>query len=433
MSNIDVQVYGVEMVYVPQGTFYVGDGSSESTNGYRRSNTGSIAERTPPVFIQNGRTFPEGSYCWNGGPNNETHDITTSQPAANYANGFSAFYMMKYPITQIQYVEFLNTLTRTQQNARVAANISSITSSNRYAMIQLYTPAPDVTPISPAGANAPNRRNGVMALPQADPNSPVEFVCNLNDDQVYNNPDDDGLYIACNFLNVYDVYSYLAWSGLRPMTVMEFEKAARGAANIGQLPTPGEYVWGTTTPPVYLDDKAGFDGSIAESCASSCGTKNQTGNLEGNLSRTNWPDGPVRVGALSMRGNDRVLSGAGYYGGMHMGDNVHDFCVNLFNNSTNPADVNGGGGGRRFNAQHGSGNLLPNGNYDSFGGSWPDPNYQLSAYRGVSIKGSCFFHGDERRQISRHDILDDSNDPNQQFRPNARRSYLGGRGVRSAN
>ena len=49
--------------------------------------------------------------------------------------------------------------------------------------------------------------------------------------------------LPCNYLSWYDMASYLDWAALRPMTELEFEKAARGTA----APVADEHVWGTTT------------------------------------------------------------------------------------------------------------------------------------------------------------------------------------------
>jgi formylglycine-generating enzyme required for sulfatase activity len=426
-AQMEVRVYAIEMVYVPSGNFWVGDGTPETTGGpggYRASNGGPAASRDAAVEITNSTTFPDGATGEGTGSNNELHNAATNR-SGTYPNGFNAYYMMKYPITQIQYVDFLNTLTRTQQNARVAADITTITADNRFAMVQPFAGTPAV-PTSPAGATAPVRRNGVRALGPETGADPVHFVCDLNNNGT-GNEETDGLHLACNFLNVSDISAYLFWSGQRPMTVMEFEKAARGAGN---TPVVGEWVWGgnATTgvgSPEYLASNGALDGSSSEACGSSCGA-NQVGNLEANLANPDWPQGPVRVGAFAFDGtaSNRIKTGAGFYGGMHMGDNVHDFCVNLFDSPT--AD---GGGGRAFNGAHGTGNLA---DYNDAFGGWPNPTITNATYRGVSIKGSCFFHGNTRRQISRHQILDDSNDPNQSFRANTRRSYFGGRGVRTA-
>ena len=47
--------------------------------------------------------------------------------------------------------------------------------------------------------------------------------------------------MACNWLSWADVAAYLDWSGLRPMTELEFEKACRGP----NAPVAGEYAWGS--------------------------------------------------------------------------------------------------------------------------------------------------------------------------------------------
>ncbi|MCB9178869.1 MAG: hypothetical protein H6590_05555 [Flavobacteriales bacterium] len=64
------------------------------------------------------------------------HPTGTQAPVATYPNGYNAYYCGKYEISQQQYVDFLNTLTRPQQNARTATDLSDgITSvTNVYVM-----------------------------------------------------------------------------------------------------------------------------------------------------------------------------------------------------------------------------------------------------------------------------------------------------------
>jgi uncharacterized protein (TIGR02145 family) len=164
---IEIQVFAIEMVYVPQGTFAAGSGGNESfcftlttiNTGYATvapSGTGSLGGKA-------------GGY-----PTGQTAPASDSWP-----NGFAAFYCQKYEITQQQYVDFLNTLTQTQ-----ADNRKYTESANRYAITG-----------STVGSYATT------------------------------NP-----YVACNYLTWMDGAAYTDWAGLRPMTELEYEKACRGTA-----------------------------------------------------------------------------------------------------------------------------------------------------------------------------------------------------------
>src|SRR5262249_53007037 len=86
-----------------------------------------------------------------------------------------------------------------------------------------------------------------------------------------------------------DVAAYAAWAGLRPITELEYEKAARGMDN---QPTPGEFVWGTTaiTVPNPGDITPNNDENGAE-------TLNDTANINANALA--WNSGDGRSGGIA--------------------------------------------------------------------------------------------------------------------------------------
>lgn len=163
--DAEIKVYAVEMVFVTQGAFAAGDG----TTGSSQFTLTTINTGTPT-------TAPAGSGSLGG----QAGGYPTGQtaPNASWPNGFNAFYSMKYKVTQQQYVDFLNTLTTTQA-ATLYYNSSF---SVRHAII----------------ATA-----GVYST---------------------TNP-----YVACNFLSWADLAAILDWMAIRPMTELEYEKACRGA------------------------------------------------------------------------------------------------------------------------------------------------------------------------------------------------------------
>jgi len=119
----DFKVFGIEMVYINQGAFYVGDGASN--NRFYQGN-----DNTLPYYVQNSDVITVGNTA-----SDIASDTTLSTNIpATYPNGFDAFYVMKYEITNEQYAEFLNTLTATQQQNRTASDLSAITASNRFVM-----------------------------------------------------------------------------------------------------------------------------------------------------------------------------------------------------------------------------------------------------------------------------------------------------------
>ena len=105
-----IQVFAIEMVYITGGSYEIG-----------RANHGNAAFKD--TTIQNENMLPAGSLVSN------PLDIP-----AEFPKGFNAFYVMKYEISQGQYTDFLNTLTRAQQGQRVATDISGTAVTNRYVM-----------------------------------------------------------------------------------------------------------------------------------------------------------------------------------------------------------------------------------------------------------------------------------------------------------
>lgn len=100
-KEYDIKVFGIEMVYIPQGQFYVGD----AVSNYSIYIPGSPINQ--PVLITSENSVTVYS------PNYYSVDLPASFP-----KGYNSFYIMKYEITQQQYCDFLNTLTSSQAITR---------------------------------------------------------------------------------------------------------------------------------------------------------------------------------------------------------------------------------------------------------------------------------------------------------------------------
>ena len=182
---IDIRLYAIEMVYVPQGSFFIGSGGTEAMLGgfFKYPTT------TNPYQV----TIESGQITVGTSNNNLYYTYygdRSSIPAA-FPKGFNPFYCMKYEISQQGYVDFLNNLTQTQADERKYTY-----SGYRYAI---------------TGSTVGSYSTG--------------------------NPN-----VACNYLSWGDLAAYLDWSGLRPMSELEFEKSCRGTLS----PVPDEYAWGST-------------------------------------------------------------------------------------------------------------------------------------------------------------------------------------------
>lgn len=198
-DEVDIRAFGIEMVYVPTGSFYVGSGGGETS----RFHAGGESDVTP--FQVGSASFEIGNSIGNLWA---TGNRTAGSFAGNYPTGYNAFYMMKHNITQQAYVDFLNTLTYEQQDERV-----------------------DGSPGDAVGTYTNNlNRHSIKIASQGSSGS---------DPAVY---ETDFPYLPVNFINPNDMLSYLDWAALRPYTELEYEKAARGPAS----PVPDEYAWGNT-------------------------------------------------------------------------------------------------------------------------------------------------------------------------------------------
>ena len=179
VTGLEVRVFAIEMVYVPEGDFTISPRLAISGFGCcdkyvtiyaPANNTPVINSRLTPTLtysdLTNTVTVRIKGDSGIDTDNNGTVDITT------YPIGYNAFYCYKYELTEQQYADFLNTLTASQITTLGVAG-TSITLTNG----QYFT----ATPNRACGNSTANR-----------------------------------------FL------AYADWSGVRPMSVLEFNKATYG-------------------------------------------------------------------------------------------------------------------------------------------------------------------------------------------------------------
>lgn len=348
-ANVTVKVFGIEMVYVNSGNFYAGDGTANS--GFTRANDATypytpyyINSSTGPV-IQGCNAASSISNLSTAGSLDLGTTTTTASLASGFPNGYNAFYCMKHEISQRMYMEFLNTLTRTQQNSRTASSLAEgVTSvTNTYVM---------------SNTTAASYRNGIRCSATVSANDPIDFFCDLDGDGS-GNESNDGEWIVCNYISWSDLTAFLDWSGLRPMSELEFEKICRG---IGNTYVSGEYAWGTNSN-VSPATSISSSGQYNESVGAVAG-----GNA--NCAYNNSTSGPVRAGAFAKSSTTtRTASGAGYFGVLDMSGSMWEFAV-VISNST----------GRSFTGLHGNGEINSTGNADV--SAWPSTNGI-----GVGIRG----------------------------------------------
>jgi formylglycine-generating enzyme required for sulfatase activity len=274
-ADVTVKVFVIEMVYVPQGTFYLGSGGGETAHFYTYPASAVPYGITSENAINVGATNDYLYYSTGGNYGDGSGPVPASFP-----KGYNAFYCMKYEITQEQYADFLNSLTIAQRLARFANSFNSY--RNYIKMI-----------------------NGVIG-------------CDKDNDNTMNEAG-DGQNIACNYLSWADGVAYSDWAGLRPMTELEFEKACRGT----NAPYPNEYAWGNTgiTGATGIIN-SGFNNEAASNTGANCVYNNAGG-----------AQGPMRVGCFATGTSNRQQAGASFYGIMEMSGNLWERTVTIGNAS----------------------------------------------------------------------------------------------------
>ena len=313
----DFKVFATEMVYIPQGVFQVGDGGGVSGTSYyafQDSSSGSPFTISSEAAINYGTTF--GKIYSQGGVYAPAGNII---PAA-YPKGFAAVYCMKYEISQGQYTDFLNSLSSDQAPNR----FPGFTGSTRHTIGGTW---PNYT------VTAPNR--------------------------------------ACNYLSWADVNAYLDWSGLAPMSELEYEKISRGTA----APVFGEYAWGTSLYNNFTLASITSDGTAQEITTTSPGVGAGLANAGALIA------GPMRCGFAAKNATNRLQAGASYYGVMEMTGNVYETVISV------------SGAGASFDGtKHGDGNLTATGatsgpGFSNVSGWWGQTVSTNGAGTAATLKG----------------------------------------------
>ena len=276
-ANMEVKLLGIEMVYVPEGHHNLNTQDlptldSGIFNDPLHSN--SLIEITSEDAIEAGSIRWKTGFVWGGVGNSNGSSYGCDELNADYPKGYAAFYCMKYELSQGQYAEFLNTLTVSQALSR------QIHESNNYNNFR--------------GTIAGNLPNFTAARPDR----------------------------ACNFLSYIDHVSYLDWSGLRPMTELEFNKACRGDQDV----VANEYAYGSNLFVTNATTLSGAeDGTETVTDTGANAAYSFDGYINGDGGR-----GPLRCGIFARpEAQSRQESGASYYGIMDLSGNVTEQCVSI--------------------------------------------------------------------------------------------------------
>jgi len=366
-SSDNFKVIGIEMVYVPTASFYIGDGRSTNTSNFSPGNTIGAIQITST-------TQSNGIGAYSNYVSNPTYGCVIPLPST-YPLGYNGFYCMKYEINQQQIIDYLNTLTYDQQAGRLAVWGARVPSA-----------------VNTYWNNNGYRQNIRVGTAGTNNTIPAVFVI----DNVWN------AYLPAGYMNWQDLTSYLDWSGLRPMTEFEYEKACRGTLN----PVAYEYPWGTTA--ISMVDGRNTNTNTA--------TEGNNTVADG-LVHANWDGGSARSGFAATSNSNRVQAAATFYGIMDMAGNVMEQCV-------------GGGTGYNyatFTNANGDGVLTKTGLANTTG--WPTDGGLQS---GTILKGGGYYTNSgqaTQMQVSDRQFYGGTT-LNQTINSTKDRSY-GGRGVRN--
>jgi formylglycine-generating enzyme required for sulfatase activity len=345
---LSVRVYAIEMVFIPIGTF-------ASIHTVLETGQLNTSASTAP-----------------GGVTRVNYTVALADTIAKnsfWPLGTQPFYIMKHEVSQHAWVDFLNSLTLEQQ---LTLSHINPTAPNNTRFGSLWSGAPfNAAPFNLAGRRFVNiagtgfhqgppdfrqSRMNIRVRQTAVGNTPAVFGINASQDEVGPtatppggwNHEMQGGNLPMFGLAWTDVMAYLDWAGLRPLTELEYEKAARGPLQV----VSGEFAWGTTTfvanqsfddrnQPVEVSGTPNANVALLET-----NNANRTAGHDGNTF-ARWP---IRVGAFARETTTRIQAGASFWGVLNLSDNVAEQYVRF--------DVVDGW---RFRGNHGDGNLTGEG------------------------------------------------------------------------
>lgn len=307
---VNPMVYGVEMVYIPEGAFYAGDASSWASFSYTDVFAPWYISSEAAIDTSNDGLSHNFAYD-SGGNTYEDPTLAIFTIPAEFPKGYQSFYVMKYEITESQWIDFVSTLTYSMASVR---DVTNSTHKQVDTVVKRNTLCMDI-----GGSSCTGSYGGV--------------------EHSSDRPDR-----AMSYLSWMDLSAWLDWAGLRPMTELEYEKIARGPS----LTVAGEYAWGTTdiTAAVTI---AGYPESGTETITTSGANCNYntttfTGGDSGPVQNS---VGGLRAGIFASTSSIRAKSGAGYYGVMELSGNMWERVVTVGNSE-----------GRLYLGGHGDGNLI---------------------------------------------------------------------------
>jgi len=373
-SNIVANVMGLEMIFVPEGSFYAGDFGFSNASLKQGSNDNEpwVISSNAPVSVEN--ITSNGYYYVSAGNSDELASGSNFVIPQEFPKGYGSFYAMKYEITEGQWVDFVNSLP------------------------VLSRPAHDLTDSLHKNSDSIVFRNTLQC-------SGSPLTCSTQRPAR-----------AVGYLSWKDFSAYLDWAGLRPMTELEYEKGARGP----YMPVAGEFSWGNTiiNPVNQLSGTVedGNEFALTPEANAHCADQILTGG-----DSTSGPDsqeGPIRSGLFSTATSSRVSSGAGNYGMMELSGNLKEWVVTIGNLK-----------GLIFTGKNGDGGLSLVSGFEGNANTEGWPGLDVTAANGITSASGAGLRGGSWSDST--DRLHVSDRSEASTGPNDAKPEFGGRGVRS--
>ena len=350
-DQVYASVFGLEMVFIPQGDFYVGDYDTSTASLDQGSSDSNpwhiISENAIPVT----NAVSSGYRYISNNSSGEYATGTSFNIPSSYPKGYAPFYTMKYEITEGQWVEFFNSLG------------SSVARANH-----------DLTDNNHKASDAVIARNTISCS-----GSPVTCSTFRPSRPV-------------SFLSWMDLSAFLDWAALRPMSELEFEKISRGPI----LPLQGEYIWGSTDITAAVNISGNEDGSEVITDTNANANFNNTTLVGGDASQgAQYQTGPLRSGIFAASSTNRISSGASYYGVLDLSGNLKERVVTVGNST-----------GLDFDGQQGDGVLSTASGFEGNANTsnWPGMDTTLAngitGANGSGFRGGAWSDGSNLLRIS---------------------------------
>lgn len=354
IDSVEIKVFATEMVYVPAGNFSLGDGNGtqRSYNSFQLKNAPNnyavITDKWSPLIntknegstgIQNDDAilYTDGIRISGLGGLDISGDKVAEYP--DFPTGYRSFYCMKYDVTQGQYADFLNTLSLRDSTFPYyytdTTRLKKVPAKYKLAL-QTLDPIYGTTPL--------DLQRHTIVLDSTE----VKYTVS-RPDRAY------GKGNSTTYLSFSD------WAALRPMTELEYEKAARGPLppvyktynnsnyNYNADTTSNwsgfDWAWGNDTSYARTNSMAGnntynvltYNG--VENGAETFSNYNvykryinpvySSNGISKTFSGGDGGDGPYRSGIFATDSSTRISSGATYYGIMDFSKNVSKIVVSI--------------------------------------------------------------------------------------------------------